>query len=70
MIKQTEENTISQLRRELGAMQQASLAASKVGDYAKSAALAAKALGISKAIAREEGLPPMDFFSSEEPAYQ
>ncbi|MGZ4963582.1 MAG: hypothetical protein ACXWC8_13595 [Limisphaerales bacterium] len=62
MTKQTEDSVILDLKRELSALQKASLMASKAGDYAKSATLAAQAVRVSKAIAREEGLPPFDFF--------
>ncbi|MGZ4971620.1 MAG: hypothetical protein ACXWBP_00150 [Limisphaerales bacterium] len=62
MIKQVEDSEILDLKRELSALQKAALLASKAGDYAKSATLAAQAMQMSKAIAREEGLPPFDFF--------
>ena len=62
MIKQTDDSVISDLKRDLSALQKAALLASKAGDYAKSATLAAQAVKISKVIAREEGLPPFDFF--------
>ena len=67
MNKKNEDSIISDLKRELSAVQKASLMASKLGDFAKSATLAAQAVQISKAIAREEGLPPVDFFTADEP---
>jgi hypothetical protein len=66
MGKQTESAIIAELKRELTTVQKASLMASKLGDYAKSATLAAQAVQISKSIAREEGLPPFDFFPADE----
>jgi HEPN domain-containing protein len=65
MIKQND-TIIADLKRELTTLQKASLLASKTGDYAKSAALASQAVQLSKAIAREEGLPPFDFFTADE----
>jgi hypothetical protein len=64
MNKKEESSTISDLKRELSTAQKASLLASRLGDYARSATLAAQAVQISKAIAREEGLPPIDFFTA------
>lgn len=66
MPKETENSMIVELKRELSALQKASLLASKTGDYAKSATLAAQAVKVSKEIAREEGLPPVDFFTAHE----
>lgn len=66
MGKQTESAIIAELKRNLTTVQKASLMASKLGDYAKSATLAAQAVQISKSIAREEGLPPFDFFTADE----
>jgi hypothetical protein len=66
MGKQTESAIIAELKRELTSVQKASLMASKLGDFARSATLAAQAVQISKSIAREEGLPPVDFFTADE----
>lgn len=66
MGKQTESAIIAELKRELTTLQKASLMASKLGDYAKSATLAAQAVQVSKDIAREEGLPPVDFFTVDD----
>jgi hypothetical protein len=68
MGKQTESAIIAELKRDLTTAQRASLLASKVGDFAKSAAMAAQAVQISKSIAREEGLPPIDFFTPDDAA--
>jgi len=65
MTKQKENTLILELNRELRALQKGSLLASKAGDYAKAATLAAQAVQMSKAIAREEGLPPVDFFTED-----
>lgn len=66
MPKQNENTLILDLKRELTTLQKASLTASKLGDYARSATLAAQAVQVSKAIAREEGLPPFDFFTADD----
>jgi hypothetical protein len=66
MGKQTESAIIAELKRNLTTVQKASLMASKLGDYAKSATLAVQAVQISKSIAREEGLPPFDFFTADD----
>lgn len=66
MPKQTENTVILELKRELSTLQKASLLASRMGDYAKSATLAAQAVQVSKSIAREEGLPPVDFFTADD----
>jgi hypothetical protein len=66
MTKQNESTLIAELKRELTTLQKGALMASKAGDYAKSATLAAQAVQVSKSIAREEGLPPFDFFTADE----
>jgi hypothetical protein len=68
-MKRSENSMIDDLKRQLSTVQKASLMASKLGDYAKSATLAAQAVQISKTIAREEGLPPVDFFTADEAVY-
>lgn len=65
MPKQNENSLILELKRELSTLQKQALLASKLGDFAKSATLAAQAVQVSKAIAREEGLPPVDFFTAD-----
>ncbi|MDB6059448.1 MAG: hypothetical protein JWO95_3292 [Verrucomicrobiales bacterium] len=66
MPKQNENTLIVELKQELKTLQKGSLMASKLGDYARSATLAAQAVQVSKAIAREEGLPPFDFFTADD----
>ena len=65
-MKRLETSVVDDLKRQLSVVQKASLLASKAGDFAKGAALAAQAVQISKSIAREEGLPPVDFFTADD----